>query len=182
KGINEVEKMPIDLNAAAQKYAQVTPAAAPRWQQRATAAAQVWEQNAKSPQAEQYWAQRVMEAAQNQARLRGLQNVTASHYAQGVQAGTQAYQQKVSQVGATKWQQKFAPYANVIDSVVSSLPPKTTDVTQNVMNRVVPIAQALRQAKVGGVAATGPAPAPGFTPGVGFGPGLGTTPTSPFRR
>jgi len=142
--------MAIDLNAAAQKYATVTPALANVWQQRAQAAAQEWEQKAKSPETEQYWAQRVMEAAQNQARLKGLMNVSAADYAQGIAAGASVYQQKVSTVAPQRWQQKFAPYAEVIDRVVATLPPKTTDVTQNVLNRVAPIAQALRQAKMQG--------------------------------
>jgi len=162
--------MPIDVNAAAQKYAAVTPAMAQIWQQRASAAAQKWEQNAKSMEAEQYWAQRVVEAAQQQARLRGLQAVSAQDYAQGIQVGANVYREKVSTIAPQRWARKFAPFAQVIDQVVASLPPKTTDVVQNVLNRVAPIAQALRQAKLAGVVApTGmgtptptPAPAPGL--------------------
>jgi len=162
--------MPIDLNAAAQKYAAVTPAMAPVWQQRAQAAAQKWEQNAKSMEAEQYWAQRTIEAAQNQARLRGLQFVTAQDYSQGIQVSANVYREKVSTIAPQRWMRKFEPYAQVIDQVVATLPPKTTDVVQNVLNRVAPIAQALRQAKIQGVApVTGmgtptatPAPAPGL--------------------
>lgn len=141
--------VPIDLGTAAQKYTQNTPASANVWQQRASAAAQLWEQNAKSPQTEQYWAQRVTEAAQNQARLRGLQNVSAADFSAGIQMGVQNFQAKTAQASG-KWQQRFAPYANVINSVVGSLPAKTTDVATNVANRVTPIAVALRQAKLGG--------------------------------
>jgi len=165
--------MAIDLNAAMQKYATVTPQMANVWQQRATAAAQKWEANAKSPQTEQYWAQRVVEAAQNQARLRGLQNVTAADYSAGIQAGVQAYQNKVSTIAPQKWMNKFAPYAQIIDQVVATLPPKTTDVATNVMNRVVPIATALRQAKLQGISARAgigtPAPPTLGTPGAGAG-------------
>lgn len=142
--------MPIDLNAAMQKYATVTPALANVWQQRAQAAAQEWEAKAKSPETEQYWAERVMEAVQNQARLKGLMGVSASDYAQGIAAGASIYQQKVSTIAPQRWMQKFAPYADVIDRVKATLPPKTTNVTQNVLNRVAPIAQALKQAKMQG--------------------------------
>ena len=126
---------------------------------------------------EQYWAQRVVEAAQNQARLRGLQNVTAADYSAGIQAGVQAYQNKVSTIAPQKWMNKFAPYAQIIDQVVATLPPKTTDVATNVMNRVVPIATALRQAKLQGISARAgitPAPPTLGTPGAGF--------RSPFTR
>ena len=141
--------VPIDLGSAANKYATVTPASAGTWQNRAQAAAQVWEANAKSPQTEQYWAQRVMEAAQSQARLRGLQNVSAADYAQGVANSAQIFSQKTA-AASGKWQNKFAPYAQIINTIVPSLPAKTTDVATNVQNRVVPIAVALRQAKLGG--------------------------------
>ena len=141
--------MPIDVNLAAQKYATVTPQMAGVWQQRAAANAEKWEQNAKSRQAEEYWRQRITEAAQNQARLRGLERVTANDFVAGINAGATVYQQKVQTIAPRKWAEKFEPYARVIDSVTERLPPKTTDVQQNVMNRVVPIAQALRQAKVG---------------------------------
>ena len=154
--------MPIDLAAAANKYATVTPQMVNVWQQRAQAAAQEWENKAKSPETENYWAQRVIEAAQNQARLKGLMNVSATDYSAGIAAGTEAYRSKVSTIAPQRWQQKFAPYAEVIDRVVATLPAKTTDVVQNVMNRVAPIAQALRQAKIQGVTqrVLGPTPAP----------------------
>jgi len=148
--LREGGRMPIDLASAAQKYATVTPQMANVWQARAQAAAQEWEQKAKSPETEAYWQQRVIEAAQNQARLKGLMQVSAADYAAGVAAGAEAYRSKVSTVAPQRWQQKFAPYAEVIDRVVATLPAKTTDVAQNVMNRVVPIATALRQAKVQG--------------------------------
>lgn len=167
--------MPIDIQSAAQKYATVTPAMAGVWQQRAMQNAEKWEQNAKSPQAEQFWAQRVVEAAQNQARLRGLQRVTAQDYAQGIQVGAQVYEQKVSTVAPQRWAQRFEPYANVIDNVVTRLPPKTTDVAQNVINRVIPIATALREAKLRG-AMGAPAPMRAPAPAPGFGARL------PFRR
>jgi len=161
--------MPIDVNLAAQKYATVTPQMAGIWQQRAMESAQKWEQNAKSPQTEQYWAAKVMEAAQNQARLRGLQAVSAQDYVAGIQAGANVYQQKVSTVAPQRWATKFEPFARIIDSVVARLPPKTTDVQQNVINRVVPIATSLHQAKVGRTVATAPrtpmgTPTGGFTP------------------
>jgi len=168
--------MPIDVNAAAQKYAAVTPAMAQVWQQRAQAAAQKWEQNAKSVEAEQYWAQRVVEAAQSQARLRGLQAVSAQDYSQGIQVGANVYREKVSTVAPQRWARKFEPYAQIIDQVVATLPPKTTDVAQNVLSRVVPIAQALRNAKIQGTA-----PVTGMgTPTVTAAPTFGAR--APFLR
>jgi len=150
---------PIDLNEAMQKYAQNTPAAAQRWANRATARAQIWEANAKSQQAEANYATAMQYVIQNQLRLRGLQNVTAADYSQGVQNSIQVYQQKTSMAGM-KWQQRFAPYANIINNLLPTLPPKVPgQPRQNWLNRGAPIAEALHQAKLAGVARVPVAPA-----------------------
>jgi len=157
--------MAIDLGMAQQKYAQNTPASAQFWAQAATNKANKWEERAKSMEAEQNYAAGVQFAVQNQLRAKGLQNVTAQDYAAGVQNAVNVYQQKTS-VASGKWQQRFAPYADVIDRVVSTLPARQPgNAAANVMNRVAPIAQALQQAKLSGVVSR-------FTP-------LGSTPTTP---
>jgi len=69
-----------------------------------------------------------------------------------------SYQSKTANAGG-KWANRFAPYAQTIDRVVATLPPKSTDVTQNVMQRVAPIATALRQQKTGVVKTAPIAPA-----------------------
>jgi len=52
---------------------------------------------------------------------------------------------------APKWAARFQPYANVINNVVSTLPARVPgQPTQNVMNRVAPIAEALYNARISG--------------------------------
>ena len=161
------------LAEIAGKYATNAVNAAGTWASRAAAEAPKWEQNAKSQQAEQNYAAGVQLAIQNQLRLKGLQNVTAQDFANAVSASQDVYAYKVSTSG-NKWAQRFEPYAQTIDRVVSTLAPKIPgQVRENVMNRVVPIAEALHQQKMGGVVArTVGLPTP-------TGP---TAPRYPFRR
>jgi len=169
--------MPIDLGTAQAKYTQNTPASVGFWQQKAMANAPKWEANAKSPATEQYWAARVTEAAQRQARLRGLAAVTQADYSAGVQAGAGTFQAKTAGAGP-KWAMKFEPYGRVIDTIVPGLAAKTPDVRTNVMNRVAPIAEALRNAKIGvGVARVLPTPTPLRAP---FAPTPTPRPFTPF--
>jgi len=141
------------LGEIAGKYAQNAVNAAGTWASRAASEAPKWEQNAKSQQAEQNYAAGVQLAIQNQLRLKGLQNVTAQDFANAVSASQDVYAYKVSTSG-NKWMQRFEPYAQTIDRVASSLPPKVPgQVRENVINRVVPIAEALHQQKMGGVVA-----------------------------
>ena len=154
------------LGEIATKYATNAVNAAPTWASRAAAEAEKWEQNAKSQQAEANYAAGVQLAVQNQLRLKGLQNVTAQDFANAVSGAQDVYAYKVS-ISGTKWQNRFAPFAQTIDRVVATLPPKVPgQVRENVINRVVPIAEALHQQKMGGVVArtvglptpTGPTP------------------------
>lgn len=151
--------VPIDLGLAQQKYGTNAPAAASIWQQAAVSKADVWERQAKSPEAERNYAAGVQFAVQNQLRLKGLQKVTAQDYAAGVSQSVNVYQQKTA-ASAGKWAARFAPYAEVINRIVPSLPAKVPgDPRTNVMNRVVPIAEALHQTKIRG-AVTGVTPSP----------------------
>jgi len=141
------------LAEIAGKYATNATNAAGYWASRAASEAPKWEQNAKSQQAEQNYAAGVQLAIQNQLRLKGLQEVSAQDFANAVSASQDVYAYKVSTSGA-KWQNKFAPYAQTIDRVVPTLAPKIPgQVRENVINRVVPIAEALHQQKIGGVVA-----------------------------
>jgi len=152
--------MPIDLNLAAQKYAQNTPASANFWAQAAQNAAGKWEQKAKSQEAEQNYATAMQYVIQNQLRLKGLQNVTATDYAQGVANSVNVFQTKTANAHM-KWQNRFAPFASIIDRIVETLPPKIPgNPDANIDNRVKPIARALHDAKVRGVTAGYAAPAP----------------------
>jgi len=142
--------MAIDLNLAAQSYATNTPASAGKWATKAAQNANKWEQNAKSPQAEQAYAEGVQLAVQNQLRAKGLANVSASEWAAGIQQGQQAFAQKTSQKSG-KWATNFAPSAAIIDRIVPSLPPRVPgQPVQNWVNRGGPIATALNQAKLAG--------------------------------
>ena len=164
------------LGEIAQKYQYNAVNAAPVWSARASSEAEKWEQNAKSAQAEQNYATAMEYVIQNQLRLKGLQGVSAQDFASAVSGAQDVYAYKVS-VSGNKWQEKFSPYAQVIDRVVATLPPKVPgQVRENIMNRVVPIAEALHQQKISGVVArTMGLPTP-------TGPGAGYTPRYPFRR
>jgi hypothetical protein len=52
-----------------------------------------------------------------------------------------------TQAGADKWSKNVEPYLQTIESTVAGLPERTRDVTQNVTNRVLPIAKALNAKK-----------------------------------
>jgi len=150
--------MAINVNEAAQYYAQGTSANVNKWVNRTASKAQEWETKAKSPEAEQNYAAGVQFAVQNQLRLKGLQSVSGSEWAGAVQSSGGVYQQKTG-MAVNKWASRFAPYAQVIDQVVSSLPPRVPgNAQQNVINRVVPIAEALQRAKLQGVMTSRPAP------------------------
>ena len=109
--------MAIDLNSAMQKYGEATPAAANRWAQGAVNNADKFIRNATSADAENNYKIGVERSVANQSRLKGLQNVTAQDYANGVTASTAIYQQKTAGA-ANKWATRFQPYANVIDQTV----------------------------------------------------------------
>jgi len=167
--------MAIDVNTAAQYYASGTAANVQKWATKAAQAASEWEQRAKSPDAEQNYAEGVQRAVQYQLRLKGLQDVSASEWASAVQGSGSVYQQKTS-MAVNKWAQKFAPYAQIIDRVVSTLPPKVPGQgVQNWLNRGAPIVEALQSAKLQGTMTSRPAPMT-RTPTVGGGI------TSPFMR
>jgi len=160
------------LRDLATKYQQRAVNAAPEWRVRASEAAEKWEQNAKSTQAEQNYAAGVQQAIENQLRLRGLEPVSAQDFASAVSQAQDVYAYKVS-VSGDKWENKFAPYAEEIDRVVPTLPPKTPGaVRENILNRVVPIAEALHQRKIRGV----------VTRTLGVGAGTPAAPRFPFRR
>jgi len=150
------------IGEIAGKYAQNAVNAAPEWARNAAQNADKWERNAKSAEAERNYATGVQLAAQNQMRLKGLQNVTAQDFGSAVSQSQDVYAYKVSGSGA-KWQNKFEPYASELDRVVPSLPAKTPgQPRENVINRVVPIAEALHAKKMGGVTGRvlGPSSAP----------------------
>lgn len=143
--------MAIDLNSAMQKYSEATPASANRWAAGAINNADKFIRNATSTEAENNYKLGVERSVQNQSRLKGLQNVTASDYANGVQNSVQIYQAKTAG-SANKWANKFSPYAQVIDQTVNTLPPKISgDIAGNILRRVTPIAIALNNRKMQGV-------------------------------
>ena len=150
------------LGEIATKYANRAVSAAPEWARNAAQAAEKWERNAKSADAERNYATGVQYAAQNQLRLRGLQSVSAADWSGAVSGSQDVYAYKVS-VASPKWQSKFEPYAAELDRIVPTLPARIPgQPRENVMNRVVPIAEALHAKKVGGAVtrALGPTATP----------------------
>lgn len=140
------------LGEIAGKYAQNAVNAAPEWARNAAQNAEKWERNAKSADAERNYQTGVQLAAQNQLRLKGLQRVSAAEFSSAVSGAQDVYAYKVSGSGS-KWQSRFEPYASELDRIVPSLPAKTPgQPRENVINRVVPIAEALHAKKVGGIA------------------------------
>jgi len=85
-------------------------------------------------------------------RLKGLTPVTAADYSAGVSAAVDIYRTKTA-AKAGKWGVKFTPFAEFINRIVPTLAAKIPgQVRQNVLNRVVPIAEGLHQLKIRGVA------------------------------
>jgi len=159
------------LGEIAAKYATNAMNAASEWARNAAQAADKWDRNSKSADAERNYATGVQYAAQNQLRLRGLQNVSAADWSAAVSGSQDVYAYKVS-IASPKWQQKFEPYAQELDRIVPTLPSRIPgSPRENVMNRVVPIAEALHAKKVGGAVtrALGPTATP-------------TAPRYPFGR
>ena len=159
------------LGELANKWASRAASAAPEWSRNAAQAADKWERNAKSAQAEQNYATGVQLAAQNQLRLRGLQHVSSQDFSTAVSGAQDVYAYKVG-ASVQKWQTKFQPYAEELDRIIPTLPAKTPgQPKENVINRVVPIAEALHDKKIGGAVGRVLGPTP-----------TGTTPRYPFRR
>jgi len=160
-----------------------------KWEERTTGAAAIWETAAKSPEAEDAYAKGVDLAVRQQLRLRGLQPITARDFAAAVR-GMGTFWRDKALARSAKWGVKFRPYLEEIGRIVPTLPPKIPgQPRENVLNRVVPIAEGLHRLKVGG---SSPSPVGGggtaFTLGQGFGGQTQTVTTSPspyaspFRR
>jgi len=109
-------------------------------------------QKQNSLAAEPTYQARMQRVIQTGARARGVQSQDPSAYERGIQTkGIQNRVAGIQAVGAAGWAAGFQPYAPVIDSVRAGFGPKSDDVLQNVVNRTGRLAQALRQAKEGGV-------------------------------
>ena len=160
------------IQDAQQKYAAGTQANANTWASRTAQAAGAWEAGAKSPAAEQAYATGVQLAAQNQSRLRGLQQVSQADFAQAVSGKSGDYA-RGTQAAVGKWGARFQPYLNTIAQIAPNLAPRVPgDVAGNVQRRVLPLAEALHAQKMGGT---------GFSTGggaavSGFGAPVGTAP------
>ena len=87
----------------------------------------------------------IQRAAANQSRVKGLQKVSDSDWKK---AALEKGAPRIAQ-GMTAAKAKFGSGMSKVLGVIEgvSIAEKGQDVTQNVMNRVVPIAQALRNAK-----------------------------------
>ena len=162
------------IQEAQAAYQQGTSQRAQRWEQRAAAAAGTWESNAKSAQAEQAYAQGVQLAASQQLRLKGLQPVSAAEFSAAVRGKAGTYQQETARK-AGKYAARFAPYLDLLRTIVPALPPRVPgDVAGNIQRRVGGVALPLHQAKMGGA---GGAVAATATPAGGQ---LAATPTGTY--
>lgn len=82
--------------------------------------------------------------ARRQSRLKQR---TEEDLNNGMRTKGQAAYSTAVQNAAPKWGQATAPYLDVIDAVVPTLPARTRDVAANVNGRVLPLAQKLRAKK-----------------------------------
>lgn len=100
---------------------------------------------ARSIAAEELWAEAMRKAIERQARAKGLQGLSDEDWRRA------ALQKGATRIGGgmraalDEYREKIGKVLDVIAGI--SLPDKTTDPEQNVINRVVPIAKALREAK-----------------------------------
>ena len=121
-------------------------AKAGKWQRRTLAATGVAEA-AKSEAAESAYQSAMQQVLSNRQRQKGLRDVTDADIKAGVQAvGASGYSSQASAKSA-KAARKFEPYRAELQAAVDGLPPRTADATQNIMNRVVPIATRLQNRK-----------------------------------
>ena len=143
--------MPINVQNAAQNWVQGASSqlASQKYAQNTAGKGQL--QKERSAQAEQSYAEGVQAAVQNGTRLKAVQAQDPSKYERMIQGkGIQNRAAGIQAAGANGWATGFAPYAPIIDQVVAGLPARTPDGVQNVMNRTVPLVQALQNAKRGG--------------------------------
>jgi len=137
-----------------------------KWEGRTTAAATTWEERAKSSEAEENYRIGTERAIQRGLRLRGLQPVSATDFQTSIRGMGRIWEDKAT-ARAPKYGQKFAPYLNEIARIVPTLPPKIPGAArENVINRVVPIAEGLQQLKLAGAsplpAYHSPSPLPAY--------------------
>lgn len=109
-----------------------------------------WQTNASSPESEANYAAGVQEAAANQTRQKGVQNVSnADWQRKAADVGAQRIGKGMADA-APKQAQKWAPYRSFLEG--TSLPPKTRNATENIQNRSIPIAQGMQDLKRSGAA------------------------------
>ena len=108
-----------------------------------------WQGPASSEASEANYGAGVTEAVQNKTRQRGVQNVSNADW-----------QRKAADVGAKrigkgmadaapKQAQNWAPYRSFLEG--TSLPEKSRNATENIQNRLIPIAQGMQDLKKSGV-------------------------------
>ncbi len=115
-----------------------------------TLAAQGVAAAAKSDAAETQYAAKVNLAITNKLRQKGLAAITDEDIKAGVRAAGAGGYSTGAQRKADKFQKKFARFAARINSVLPTLPAKTTDPLSNLANRAGPIVTALHDEKLKG--------------------------------
>lgn len=100
-----------------------------------------WKTNASSPEAEALYATKVQEAISNQSRRKGIEDVSNEEWKQKALSKGGNRIASGMKGGSDDWQRGYSPYHSTIASL--ELPPRTADAVQNVINRVVPIVEAL---------------------------------------
>lgn len=108
-----------------------------------------WQGPASSEEAESNYAAGVAEASANRTRQRNIQNVSNADWQRGASEKGAARIGKGMADAAPKQAQKWAPYRSFLEG--QTLPPRTRNATENVQNRLIPIAQGMQDLKKSGV-------------------------------
>ena len=110
-----------------------------------------WHTAASSEEAEANYGAGVSEAVANKSRQRNIQSVSNADWQRGAATtGAERIGRGMANA-APKQAAKWAPYRSFLEGV--SLPPRGRNATENVQNRLIPIAQGMQDLKKGGASA-----------------------------
>ncbi len=104
-----------------------------------------WKENAGSSESEQLFAEQMQKAISNKSRQKGISKVSEGDWRDSaLEKGAPVIAQNMK-LSSGKWADNVQPFLDVMEGI--NLPAKVADVEQNIMNRSVPIAVALRKKK-----------------------------------
>ena len=132
------------IQQAKENYVQSISLVGPRYQQGVQQAD--WASAVKTAQANQNWKDGVSKAAQADRWKQAVDKVSNEEWrAMATSKGANAIQEGMRQ-GQAKYERNFAVVLTAIKSAVDALPPRTTDVMQNIESRLKPVALAAHRA------------------------------------